>query len=129
MRIKGQTAMEYLMTYGWAILIVIIVVAALYMMGVFTVGPGVPYSGLGYFHYRDHNTTHLILLNGPKEIEVTTPSLPGIYNASDEITISLTGAGSLGCTANTWPCEFTITYKDRATGMSHDDTGKLFKPK
>ncbi|MFH7882097.1 MAG: hypothetical protein QW140_00025 [Candidatus Aenigmatarchaeota archaeon] len=30
---KGQTALEYLMTYGWAILIVIIVVAALYALG------------------------------------------------------------------------------------------------
>lgn len=30
---KGQTALEYLMTYGWAILIVIIVVGALYALG------------------------------------------------------------------------------------------------
>jgi hypothetical protein len=32
---KAQSAMEYLMTYGWAILIVIIVAAALYMLGIF----------------------------------------------------------------------------------------------
>ena len=32
---KGQSAMEYLMTYGWAIIIVIIVAAALYALGVF----------------------------------------------------------------------------------------------
>jgi hypothetical protein len=30
---KAQAAMEYLMTYGWAILIVVVVVAALYWMG------------------------------------------------------------------------------------------------
>ncbi|MBI2084725.1 MAG: hypothetical protein HYT70_03905 [Candidatus Aenigmarchaeota archaeon] len=30
---KGQTALEYLMTYGWAILIVIIVIGALYALG------------------------------------------------------------------------------------------------
>jgi hypothetical protein len=35
MKIKAQAAMEYLMTYGWAILIVIIVAAALYALGVF----------------------------------------------------------------------------------------------
>jgi len=34
-RRKGQSAMEYLMTYGWAILIVIIVAAVLFSMGVF----------------------------------------------------------------------------------------------
>lgn len=33
---KAQTAMDYLMTYGWAILIVIVVIAALYSMGVFS---------------------------------------------------------------------------------------------
>jgi len=32
---KGQSAMEYLMTYGWAILIVIIVAAVLYQLGIF----------------------------------------------------------------------------------------------
>jgi hypothetical protein len=32
---KAQAAMEYLMTYGWAILIVIIVAAALYSLGIF----------------------------------------------------------------------------------------------
>ena len=35
---KGQTAMEYLMTYGWAILIIIIVAAALFALGVFNPG-------------------------------------------------------------------------------------------
>jgi hypothetical protein len=33
---KGQSAWEYLMTYGWAVIIVIVVVMALYSMGVFT---------------------------------------------------------------------------------------------
>jgi hypothetical protein len=34
-KLKAQSAMEYLMTYGWAILIVIIVAAALFSLGVF----------------------------------------------------------------------------------------------
>lgn len=33
---KGQTAMEYLMTYGWAILIITVVIIALWSLGVFT---------------------------------------------------------------------------------------------
>lgn len=37
---KAQAAMEYLMTYGWAILVVIIVLAALWGMGIFT--PKIP---------------------------------------------------------------------------------------
>ncbi|MEM2918696.1 MAG: hypothetical protein QXY62_04275 [Candidatus Altiarchaeota archaeon] len=37
---KGQGAMEYLMTYGWAILVVLIIGVALWYMGVFNVGTG-----------------------------------------------------------------------------------------
>ena len=32
---KAQSAMEYLMTYGWAILIIAVVLAALYSLGLF----------------------------------------------------------------------------------------------
>ncbi len=39
---KGQSAMEYLMTYGWAILIIAIVLAALFSLGVFGGGLGLP---------------------------------------------------------------------------------------
>jgi len=35
---RGQGAMEYLMTYGWAILVVVIVGVALWYMGVFNLG-------------------------------------------------------------------------------------------
>jgi uncharacterized protein (UPF0333 family) len=35
---KAQSAMEYLMTYGWAILIIAIVLVALYALGVFSGG-------------------------------------------------------------------------------------------
>lgn len=37
---KSQSAMEYLMTYGWAILVVLIALGALFYLGVFT--PSVP---------------------------------------------------------------------------------------
>jgi hypothetical protein len=33
---KGQSAMEYLMTYGWAILIIAVVLGALFALGVFS---------------------------------------------------------------------------------------------
>jgi len=33
---KGQAALEYLMTYGWAILAVVVVLAVLWYLGIFT---------------------------------------------------------------------------------------------
>jgi hypothetical protein len=32
---KAQSALEYMMTYGWAILIIVIVAVILYSMGIF----------------------------------------------------------------------------------------------
>ncbi len=37
-RIRAQSAMEYLMTYGWAILIIAVVLASLFSLGVFNSG-------------------------------------------------------------------------------------------
>ena len=40
---RAQSAMEYLMTYGWAILVVLIALGALFYLGVFS--PSVPNTG------------------------------------------------------------------------------------
>lgn len=45
---KAQSALEYLMTYGWAILIVIIVGAALYALGVFNPGTFTGHKSTGF---------------------------------------------------------------------------------
>jgi hypothetical protein len=37
MEMRLQSAMEYIITYGWAILILVIVIAALYALGVFNI--------------------------------------------------------------------------------------------
>ncbi|MFH1470763.1 MAG: hypothetical protein ABIF01_03375, partial [Candidatus Micrarchaeota archaeon] len=39
---RGQAAMEYLMTYGWAILVIVIVLAALLYLGVFNLAGKTP---------------------------------------------------------------------------------------
>jgi hypothetical protein len=75
MRRRAQAAMEYLMTYGWAILIIIVVIAALYAMGVFTIKGGVPCSPcFSTFAYTDHNSSHIIITSGSREIHGITAS-------------------------------------------------------
>ncbi len=71
---KAQAAMEYLMTYGWAILIVIIVAAALIALGVFnpatwtgTRATGFPNLGVpsqGSWSLEANGDFNLILKNG-----------------------------------------------------------------
>lgn len=124
MKVKGQTAMEYLMTYGWAILIVIVVVAALYSMGVFTLKGGVPCSPcFSYFAYIDHDATSVYLRNGPRQIDTVTVGgvvIAGTFNASDTITRAHSCA--------TWPCTVIVSYRVTDSTATHTDQGKLQSP-
>ncbi len=48
--VRSQSAMEYLMTYGWAILIIAVVLGALYSLGVFNMSAYMPKVGAGACH-------------------------------------------------------------------------------
>jgi len=65
--IKAQSAMEYLMTYGWAILIIAIVLAALFQLGVFNpmaFAPKAPPGSCQVFRPNGPGTTQFINLEG-----------------------------------------------------------------
>ena len=44
---KSQSAMEYLMTYGWAILIIAVVLTILFQLGIFSAGNFQPHAQAG----------------------------------------------------------------------------------
>jgi hypothetical protein len=142
MKVKGQTAMEYLMTYGWAILIVIVVVAALYSMGVFTLKGGVPcspcFSNFAFVDYSQgtagSNDGQLRIRNGPKTISIGTGGIG---------TVPTSSAATSACPVAT-PCEagadiditaipntagstvvITVTYNDTSSGLSHSDSATI----
>lgn len=132
---KGQTAMEYLMTYGWAILIVIVVVAALYSMGVFRLTGGVACSPcFGYFAFVDYSQTagSIRVRNGPRTIEITdvtsvpagatTSACPAGTPCSSGANIDIT---SVPNTATDPEVVVTITYTDTESGLSHQDSGTI----
>ena len=119
MRNKAQTAMEYLMTYGWAILIIIVVIAALYAMGVFTTPGGtIPCSPcFTYFAYEDHTDTTLYLTNGARNVNI----LGTDYDAGESIEYTIACAGA-------YPCTVIVTYDVTTSGgtpVTHTDTGRL----
>ncbi len=68
--LKLQSAMEYLMTYGWAILIIAVVLGALFSIGVFKAGSFTTTSciaGPGYFCSNpvfDHTSGNIIVQIG-----------------------------------------------------------------
>lgn len=131
---KGQAALEFLMTYGWAILIVIAVIAALYMMGIFSMpsgglSPCSPCFPAGSaFAYVDHSDNTLVLTVGPKTVKAVyvTVGSNNIESAECPSTnenlvcdsgskVSFTSSGAFGGSA----VEVTVHYKDVASGLEH----------
>jgi hypothetical protein len=129
---KAQAAMEFLMTYGWAILIVIAVVIALYSMGVFKIPTGgggkcspcfPPGSAVAYV---DHNADRLVLKVGPNEISTTrvivgtssTPSQVGPFAPSTTITYISTGLFAGDQT-------IIIEYTEDLSGIMHNVTATI----
>ena len=128
---KGQAAMEYLMTYGWAILIVVVVVAALYAMGVFKPrGTTVPCSPcFSYFAYVDYDGTTLVLTNGPREINITSfTSTGGTVTVTDPGAVPVVVTPGATIKATVPAGDVTITYVDQTSGLTHTDTATLRTP-
>ncbi|MHA1743026.1 MAG: hypothetical protein ACTSV6_02095 [Candidatus Heimdallarchaeota archaeon] len=132
---KGQAAMEFLMTYGWAILIVIAVVAALYAMGVFRL----PSGGLGKCSpcfpagsavaYVDHNADTLAVKVGPNSINITalyvggSAYTTGITPAPPHepgTTVNIPAAGALS-----GDVDVTVGYVDNDSGLAHNVSATL----
>jgi hypothetical protein len=118
--------MEYLMTYGWAILIVIVVVAALYAMGVFKVGaPGgcSPCFGSKEFTYLDHGDDMLAVRVGPRAILNSTGSQ---FNSGDTMMEDISTQCPLWSISGD-TCDVTLTYTVVDSGIQHDSVATLYK--
>ncbi len=79
---KAQSAMEYLMTYGWAILIIAVVLGALFQLGVFnasTFAPRAPPGACQVFRPNGPGTSSLINLEGVCSGEL--PQYVGVFAA------------------------------------------------
>ena len=122
MKIKGQAAMEYLMTYGWAIIIIIVAIAALYAMGVFSAPTTIVPPSFGYFAYVDYADGTLLIRNGPQQVTITavtgaTLTVPVTFDPGKDIT--LTGISTTG------DVDITITY-DVVGGLAgHTDSATI----
>ena len=83
MKKKGQGALEYLMTYGWALLIIVVVGAALYALGVLNPATYTQSTcrGFQYFIFQDQKLSatdfEVVLLNGNSDVNITAMSFGG----------------------------------------------------
>ena len=148
---KAQSALEYLLTYGWAILIVIIVGASLYALGVFNPGTftGKRVTGFTQFQVVDHkldtneDMTFMIGNRLGKTVTVTNVSFEykkdfcfndslGIggftLGPNTELTVMTdcgTEWGDLSLRSS-YSIIVDITFDDPESELSHTDSGTLF---
>ena len=130
---KAQSAMEYLMTYGWAILVVVAVVAALYALGVFKSGTGAVKCSpcFTYFAYLDYSSGTVAFRNGLEDISitavVTSPTALSVAAGGLSLPLAVTPGTTTSVTgiSTTGQQTVTITYTVTASGLSHTDVGKI----
>ena len=140
MKKRGQAAMEFLMTYGWAILIVLIAIGALVVF----VKPGqilgqncVLSPGLNCESYKADTTgiTLLIANSYPKDITVTNINLPDA-GCTKAFTTSITSGNSATFVLDAAGCakesgsqirsDVVVTYIEESGLTGITNTGSVF---
>ena len=145
MRRKGQAAVEFLMTYGWAILAAVIAIGVLAYFGVFSPGKYVTDSAIVtapfYVNAQNINATDInmeLRNNGGESLNVTnisvvgtTPSIncycgslcPSVVSASNVTTFKIVcGALQSGCT---YKGDITINYRKSGSSIDLTSTGTI----
>ncbi len=144
---KGQAAMEFLMTYGWAILVVLVAIGALAYFGVLSPSKFLPKSctlepGLSCEDFKaTTNSVQLIMRNGRGEdlsnVDVSVQdcttadaNADGDDTWSDGATlggtggITVTGCSNFGTAGSRVKKSITITYTT-ASGINHTASGEF----
>ncbi len=147
MGLKGQGAMEYLMTYGWALLVIVVVAAALFALGV--LNPATYQqkrcNGLQYFQYMDQqlksNDFTIQLRNSNQQIAINRVTFAGGACTADYMSIvdenggtsnriqsgkSFTISAETNCTFTPSPALTTgNSYTDKTITINYNITGGI----
>ena len=116
---KGQGAMEYLMTYGWAIMVVMIVGVVLWQMGVFNLG-GERTTATGFEKIKPLNPGDIIVRNN--NISIVFTNVAGGTITIEDANISFSAPSGVVCGSNTGTGDAWVTPMGRATvQLSVDD--------
>jgi uncharacterized protein (UPF0333 family) len=113
---KGQAAMEFLMTYGWAILVVLIAIGALAYFGVLNPGRFLPSSctimpGVSCEDFQAIDSTDTVSLTLRNGIGDDVTNVTVLINQPDSNVTICTLTCSNGCTGtNTMPDGQLVTW-------------------
>ena len=102
---RSQSALEYMMTYGWAILIIVIVAVILYSMGIFNPSSSITTTSIGFSPFTVSSTVcspaglSVAIIGGGLPDTATQAVITKIYITSNTGTTALTKAYACRCYA------------------------------
>ena len=134
--VKAQAALEFLMTYGWAIMVVLIAIGALSYFGVLTPDKFVPRRcslepGIGCMDFKiQEGSVTLVLRNGKGE-DITISKIavsgcsstnPGSLRNGEKKTFTISGCSNV--VNKKFIGDLNITYIGE-TGLTHKNKGSI----
>ncbi|MEM0231380.1 MAG: hypothetical protein QXW00_01760 [Candidatus Woesearchaeota archaeon] len=139
---KGQAAMEFLMTYGWAILVVLVAIAALAYFGVLSPGRFLPRTctigqGVSCEDFKitaDGNATVIIRNGMGSAVTGVTVTISGNACTPTGITINdgatqeFTCSVTPGTAGSKYKGDIAFTYTQEGSSLSHTLKGTIASP-
>jgi hypothetical protein len=139
--LKSQAAMEFLMTYGWAILVVLVAIGALAYFGVLNPAKFLPSSCIitPGISCEDHlvkadGTASIIIRNGMgvtlNNLNMSigntwgTPSCGSSLADGDTCTFTFTGLSNVGGAGTKFKADINFTYQPTG-GTNHTKVGSI----
>lgn len=137
MQKKGQAAVEFLMTYGWAILAAIIAIGVLAYFGVFSPGKYVvgqasvtaPFYANSY-SVKTTGVSVELKNNGGEDVTVSTVTIAGCGSASVNASVVANAmtVATVPCTlvdGNSFKGDITISYRKAGSTLDLQSTGTV----
>ena len=137
---KSQAALEFLMTYGWAILVVLVAVGALAYFGVLSPDKFLPakctlQSGLVCLDHKATLTTLELVIQNSLGFDITVNNVKaaGCTESGSKGAVSnggrltMLGASALTCvnSGSKYNGELNVTYTITDTGVQHNNRGEI----
>ena len=142
---KGQAGLDFLMTYGWALLIIVLIIAALFALGIFDIGSFVGSRTSGFSEigiagwtldetgnfdvmFENHAGKGITItdVNVTYKTEVLSYSTPvQLGNGERSGTITLGTFTSPDNTGTSYTLSVNIAYTDDETVFDYSDSGTL----
>lgn len=137
--------MEYLATYGWAVLIVVVIGAVIWQSGVLSIGKNVTPGKSGFSQVRPYDWVVIkdgvtadvnisvmndagtkVSLTGASADECSGGAASGDLLPGGSTIVELTGCNLPGKSGDYFRIKATIIYNNIASGISHSSVGEIW---